>query len=63
MDGAANGAIEAFFAELLELPRRDVSIRSGLSSRRKEVLIVLRTDQEVIVAKLIAAAARGLKGS
>ena len=62
VDGAANNAIEELFAELLDLPKCDVSIRSGLASRRKNVLIQLGTDQEIVVTKLVVAASRGPGG-
>jgi uncharacterized protein len=37
VDGAANEALVAFLAELLGIPRRQVSLVSGHASRRKTV--------------------------
>lgn len=37
VDGAANDEIVRFFAEALGLPRRDVAIVAGATSRRKVV--------------------------
>ena len=39
VDGAANEALVRFLAELLEVPRSRVTIRSGLASRTKTVHI------------------------
>jgi len=39
VDGAANEALIRFLAELLEVPRSRVTIRSGLASRSKTVHI------------------------
>ena len=39
VDGAANDALIAFFAEALALPRRNISIVSGDKSRDKRVRI------------------------
>lgn len=39
VDGAANRAVCALLAELLEVARSDVTILRGLRSRRKEVLV------------------------
>lgn len=40
VDGKANEACVAFFAELLEVPRSSVSIVAGESSRNKRIRIV-----------------------
>ncbi len=39
VDGAANGELVRFLAETLGIPRRSVTIKSGLTSRRKTVEI------------------------
>jgi uncharacterized protein (TIGR00251 family) len=39
VEGAANDALVAFLAELLDLPRRNISIVSGEKSRAKRVAI------------------------
>jgi len=39
VDGAANAALVAFLAEVLRLPRRQVTILSGETSRNKRVQI------------------------
>ena len=39
VDGAANAALVAFVAELLDVPRAAVSLRLGAKSRTKQVLI------------------------
>lgn len=41
VDGKANEALLAFLAETLGLPKRDVSLLSGQSSRRKQVAVDL----------------------
>jgi uncharacterized protein (TIGR00251 family) len=38
-DGRANAALIAFLAEELGVPKRNVSIESGLTSRQKRVLV------------------------
>ena len=40
VEGAANRAIVAFFADLLEIPRSRVSIASGARSRLKRLQVV-----------------------
>ena len=40
VDGAANEALIAFLAELLERPKRDITIISGQKSRDKRVRVV-----------------------
>jgi len=39
VDGAANDALVAFLAEQLDLPRRNIAIVSGATSRNKRVSI------------------------
>lgn len=39
VDGAANEAVIAYLADLLDVPRRDITIAAGATSRRKTVLI------------------------
>src|ERR1700682_1713930 len=38
-DGRANAALTAFLSEELNIPKRDVSIEAGLSSRQKRVIV------------------------
>lgn len=45
VDGKANDALLAFLAETLALPRREVSLRAGQTSRRKLVDIGLPPAQ------------------
>lgn len=40
IDGAANSALIDFLAESFGVPKRDVTIESGESSRRKRVSVV-----------------------
>ena len=40
VEGAANGALLAFLAETLDVPRRNVTIVAGDKSRHKRVQIV-----------------------
>jgi uncharacterized protein (TIGR00251 family) len=40
VDGAANGALVAFLADALDLPRRDITIVAGEKSRTKRVQIL-----------------------
>ena len=47
VDGGANAAVIAAVAEALKIPKRDVRIKSGLTSRRK-VLNVQISDAESI---------------
>ena len=51
VDGAANEAVVELFARALGVPRRDVEVVSGLSSRRKSVRLrgVTRTALEAIL--------------
>ena len=47
VDGAANEALIALLAERLGLPKRSISIVSGLTSRQKIVEIVGMAEEEV----------------
>jgi uncharacterized protein (TIGR00251 family) len=47
VEGAANDAVIAFFAEALQVPRRTVRIVSGEQSRRKRVAIAGVTVAQV----------------
>jgi uncharacterized protein (TIGR00251 family) len=47
VDGAANDALIALFAERLGLPRRSISIVHGATGRQKIVEIVGMTEAEV----------------
>jgi len=51
VDGQANAAVVAFLAEALGLTKKDITIRHGQSSRRKQVA-VRGLAAEVILAKL-----------
>jgi uncharacterized protein (TIGR00251 family) len=53
VDGAANAELIDVLAEVLDVPRRAVSIVSGARSRQKRVQIDGLTDQ-VVAAKLTA---------
>ncbi len=50
-DGKANEALCGFLAEWLGIPRRDVSILSGASSRRK-IVEINGIDREAICSKI-----------
>jgi uncharacterized protein (TIGR00251 family) len=53
VDGAANDALIAFLAALLDCPRRDVAIVSGQKSRDKRIVVSgLSVDR--VTAKLSA---------
>lgn len=45
VDGKANDALLAFLADTLGLPRREVSLRAGQTSRRKLVAVGLPPGQ------------------
>lgn len=47
VDGKANSAVAGFLAEVLDVPRRQVVLASGQSSRRK-VFLVTGTSMEAI---------------
>jgi uncharacterized protein (TIGR00251 family) len=52
VDGAANDALVAFLADVLDLPRRDITIVAGEKSRTKRVQIV-GLDIESVRARLL----------
>jgi uncharacterized protein (TIGR00251 family) len=46
VEGAANAALIAFLAEVLDVPKRDVRLVSGQTSRRKVVAVAgLKTEE------------------
>src|SRR5262249_22098660 len=47
VDNAANSALLAFLAALLEVPRTSVSLVSGAKSREKRVLVSTTTPQHI----------------
>ena len=51
VDGKANKAVVAFLARLLDLPKSSLSLRSGLQSRTKTVLIE-NADEAQVRARL-----------
>jgi len=51
VEGAANAALLAFLAEVLEVPRRDVRLVSGQTARRK-VVAVAGLKAEAVQEKL-----------
>lgn len=53
VDGKANAALQAFVAELLDLPKSAVSLKSGLTSRQK-VLRVEGVDEGRLNQLLVA---------
>ena len=53
VEGAANDALLEFLADLLERPKRDLSIVSGHKSRNKRIAIA-GLEQPQIAAKLSA---------
>jgi uncharacterized protein (TIGR00251 family) len=53
VDGAANDALVAFLAEVLEVPRRSIAIVSGQTSRDKRVRVE-GIEQASAVARLLA---------
>jgi uncharacterized protein YggU (UPF0235/DUF167 family) len=53
VDGAANDALIAFLAELFHLPKRDITLVSGHTSRDKRIAIA-GTSETVIAAQLDA---------
>ena len=54
VDGAANDALVRYVSDLLQLPRRAITIVSGEKSRDK-ILAIVGMDPEDIVARLRAA--------
>jgi hypothetical protein len=47
VDGKANKAVIAFWAKALKIPKSAITIKSGLQSRRKKILLK-GADQEQI---------------
>ena len=47
VEGAANDAVIALLAERLDIPRRDIRIMSGQSSRHKRIEIVGATPEQI----------------
>jgi uncharacterized protein (TIGR00251 family) len=56
-DGRANDAVLDLLARTFDLPRRDVRLATGASSRDKVVVLEGMTDD--VAAELLAAAAEG----
>ena len=52
VDGAANDALVAFLADALDLPRRNITIVSGATSRDKRVRLT-GLDEETARARLL----------
>jgi len=52
VDGAANDALVAFLSEALEVPRRNIQIISGETSRDKRVRLA-RLDEKTALARLL----------
>jgi len=50
VEGAANEALEAFLADLLDLRKKDVTIRSGQTSRTK--IVSLAGDPDALLMRL-----------
>jgi hypothetical protein len=50
IEGRANEALKAFLAEILDLPKSNVQLLSGESSRSKRLLIKGLTSAEVEIA-------------
>ena len=47
VDGAANEALIAFLSEVLDRPKRDITIRSGHTSRDKRIDIAGMSEADV----------------
>jgi uncharacterized protein (TIGR00251 family) len=56
VDGAANHAVIALLAELLDVPKKAVTVVTGQRGRDK--LIEIKADSERLIARLAAALAR-----
>lgn len=52
VDGKANAALIAWLAERLDVPRRDIVIRSGETARRKILQVSGTFDESEILARL-----------
>lgn len=62
VDGAANAAIESFFAELLGIGRRYVRVHAGQTSRRKDIIIAREGDPAPLLDILLAAVSASPSG-
>ena len=47
VDGKANAEIVKFIATVLAIPVRDVVLKAGMQSRRKQVVVASLTEMEV----------------
>jgi uncharacterized protein len=64
VDGAANDALLAFLAALLDRPKRDLAIATGHTSRDKRLVVQGMTADELLarlIARLPAGAAEDLR--
>ncbi len=48
VDGKANGAVIDYLASFLDLKKKDLEIKHGLRSRKKNVLIAKRSAEEIL---------------
>ncbi len=48
VDGKANGAVIDYLASFLDLKKKDLEIKHGLQSRKKNVLIAKRSAVEIL---------------
>ena len=47
VDGKANKAVIAFFAKALKIPKSAVTLRSGLQSRMKKIVLIGVNEKQV----------------
>jgi len=47
VDGRANKAVIAFWAKSLKIPKSAVTIKSGLQSRRKKILLIGVEEEQI----------------
>ncbi|CAK8724152.1 UPF0235 protein DDY20_06620 [Candidatus Electrothrix laxa] len=47
VDGKANKAVIAFFAKFFKIPKSAITIRSGLQSRMKKVLLIGVAEEQI----------------
>jgi uncharacterized protein (TIGR00251 family) len=47
VDGAANDALVAFLAEIFDVPRRDITLVAGHTSRDKRIAIARLTEAQL----------------
>jgi uncharacterized protein len=47
VEGAANDALVAFLAEIFDIPRRDITLVAGHTSRAKRIAIAGLTDAQL----------------